>query len=69
MNIELIITIIATIVSLTGVYWVLRMDLELLKQKVDSHKSSTDETINRLIKSLDKLELTIEKLTEKIDSK
>ena len=69
MGIDLILTIVGGIISLTGIYWRITMSIALLAQKVDNNKTSTDEAINRLIKSLDKLEISIEKLTEKIDNK
>lgn len=66
---EILYTSIIGIISLCGVYWKLAMDIALLKQKVENNKLLADESTNRLIKSIDRLELSIEKLTERINEK
>lgn len=66
---ELMYTAIGGVISLCGVYWKLAMDIALLKQKVETNKINADESTNRLIKSIDRLELSIEKLTERMNEK
>lgn len=62
-----LITIVGFIITATSIYWQLDKKIALLEQIVSSNKTNTDESINRLIKSLDKLEISIEKLTDKIN--
>ena len=67
MTIELIITIIGTIVSLTGIYFKLENKVNILEERVATHKEITDDNFAKLIKSIDKLDVSIEKLNEKIE--
>lgn len=67
MTTELIFTIIGFIISLVGVYYKQENRINLLEQLVRSHKEITDDNFAKLIKSLDKLDISIERLNEKIE--
>ena len=81
MEIETLLKIIeltSIVVVITGLYWKQDNKINLLEQKSDmkfesvttqinNNKSHSDETTNRLIKSIDKLESTIERMNEKFN--
>lgn len=73
-----ILELASIVVVVTGLYWKQDNKLSLLEQKSDmkfdalkveinNNKAHSDDTTNRLIKSIDKLESTIERMNEKLN--
>jgi ribosome-associated translation inhibitor RaiA len=73
-----IIELVSIVIVLTGLYWKMDNKLNLLSQKTDmkfeqvnntinNNKAHSDDMTNRLIKSIDKLESTIERMNEKFN--
>jgi len=73
-----IIELASIVVVITGLYWKQDNKVNLLEQKsemkydalkmeINNNKAHSDDTTNRLIKSIDKLESTIERMNEKFN--
>lgn len=67
MDINLIFTIVGFIITTVGLYWDMKNRINLLEEKLSNHKDVTNDNFARLIKSMEKLDSSIEKLNDRID--